>query len=330
MAGSGNAHLRQAAELLKIQNLKVEFATPKGKTEIISDFSIDVGDSEVLGVVGESGCGKSTLAKTIVQINKAKSGSILFEGNDIVALSKTQAKLISKEIQMIFQDPISSLNPAKKIRNIISEPLKIHKVAFDERSINETLSKVGLDANIVLDRKPRQFSGGQCQRISIARALGLSPKLLICDEPVSALDVSIQAQILNLLIDIKDEFKMSMLFISHDLSVIKYIADRIAVMYLGKLCEVGSTDQVILKSSHPYTQALVDSVLDVNSGSSIKTRHKIELKGEIPSFTKPPSGCRFRLRCPFAQPICEQDEPQIRKVGEDHFVACHFPIMQNG
>jgi peptide/nickel transport system ATP-binding protein len=336
-----NEHITQDSVLLKIQNLKVQFKSQsknnigvKGKVEIISDVSFDLKEGQILGIVGESGCGKSTLAKTIVQINKQTDGTIHFNGNDIASLNKSELKKLKQQIQMIFQDPISSLNPTKTVLSIVSEPYKVHKIKYSKDEIISLLATVGLDSNNIIYRKPKEFSGGQCQRISIARALSLKPKLLICDEPVSALDVSIQAQILNLLLQIRSEFNMSIIFITHDLSVVKYIADKIAVMYLGKICEIGQADTVISNPAHPYTQILINSVLkttpdDSNTQSTTDiSQGATYIKGEVPTFLNPPLGCRFSHRCPYSQPICEIEQPTLKPSVKDGLVACHFPLNQ--
>ena len=275
--------------------------------------------------MGESGCGKSTLAKGILQLIETASGSVLLNGSDITKLKGEELRKVRPQAQMIFQDSISSLDPHMKVSALVEQPLKVwgRGTAEDRKNkVNDLLRSVGLDPEVVGDRKPTEFSGGQCQRISIARALAIEPKLLVCDEPVSSLDVSIQAQILNILQEMKERYGLSLLFISHDLSVVRAISDRIVVMYLGKVCEVSTPDELSEKPRHHYTHALVSSVPIPDP--TIKNRRAI-LQGEPPSPTNPPSGCRFRTRCPAATYLCASEEPQLREVAQGQFVACHHP-----
>jgi peptide/nickel transport system ATP-binding protein len=328
MAGTGTAHLRDGEDiLLRIEDLVVEFPTKGGKVHAVSGISLDVREGETLGLVGESGCGKSTTGRAIMQLPAPTSGRVLFEGFDLAAMSGTDLREVRTRLQFIFQDPISSLNPRRKVKDIVAEPLRIWKRGTEEERkarVTEVLDAVGLDPTVSADKRPHQFSGGQCQRISIARALVLDPKLVICDEPVSALDVSVQAQILNLLEDMKARYGLTLIFIAHDLAVVKNISDRVAVMYLGKICEVGTPDDLYATPAHPYTAALLRSipvpdptVPPVSTGL---------LTGDLPSPLDPPSGCRFRTRCPNAQERCSIEEPQVRAIGDGHFVACHFPV----
>ena len=327
MAGTGTAHLRDGA-LLRVEDLVVEFRTSAGIVHAVSGISLDVREGETLGLVGESGCGKSTTGRAIMQLPAPTSGSVHFEGIDLSTLSGQQLREVRTRLQFIFQDPISSLNPRRKVKDIIAEPLRIWKrgtEAEQRARVNEVLDAVGLDPDVSAEKRPHQFSGGQCQRISIARSLVLEPKVVICDEPVSALDVSVQAQILNLLEDMKARYGLTLIFIAHDLAVVKNISDRVAVMYLGKVCEVGSPDDLYATPAHPYTAALLRSipvpdptVPPVQSGL---------LTGDLPSPIDPPAGCRFRTRCPLAQERCAIEEPQVREVGREHFVACHFPLL---
>ncbi len=329
MAGTGTAHLREPGDvLLRIEDLVVEFKTSGGIVHAVSGISLDVREGETLGLVGESGCGKSTTGRAIMQLPAPTSGQVLFEGIDLSGLTGSELREIRTRLQFIFQDPISSLNPRRKVKDIVAEPLRIWKrgTAQEQRDrVFEVLEAVGLDPEVAADKRPHQFSGGQCQRISIARSLVLDPKVIICDEPVSALDVSVQAQILNLLEDMKARYGLTLIFIAHDLAVVKNISDRVVVMYLGKICEVGTPDQLYATPAHPYTAALLRSipvpdptVPPVQSGL---------LTGDLPSPIDPPAGCRFRTRCPLAQERCAMEEPQVRAVGDGHYVACHFPLL---
>ena len=323
MAGTGTAHLRPDA-LLRVEDLVVEFPAAGGhKVYAVSGVSIDIVEGETLGLVGESGCGKSTTGRAIMQLPPPTSGKVLFEGTDLAGLHGEELRRTRTRLQMIFQDPISSLNPRRKIKDIVREPLSIWKRQGGVAKVDEVLEAVGLDPVAVADRRPHQFSGGQCQRIAIARALVLEPKVIICDEPVSALDVSVQAQILNLLEDMKARYNLTLVFIAHDLAVVKNISDRVAVMYLGKVCEVASADELYERPTHPYTVALLSSI-PVADPEVRPTAG--QLRGELPSPLAPPSGCRFRTRCPRAQERCAAEEPLMRNIGDGHFVACHFPV----
>ena len=327
MAGTGKAHMRAAGTaILRVDDLVVEYKSQGGeKVQAVSGVSLDIVPGETLSVVGESGCGKSTLAKGILQLIETASGSVLLNGSDITKLKGEELRKVRPQAQMIFQDSISSLDPHMKVSALVEQPLKVWGRGTPEErknKVNDLLRSVGLDPEVVGDRKPTEFSGGQCQRISIARALAIEPKLLVCDEPVSSLDVSIQAQILNILQEMKERYGLSLLFISHDLSVVRAISDRIVVMYLGKVCEVSTPDELSEKPRHHYTHALVSSVPIPDP--TIKNRRAI-LQGEPPSPTNPPSGCRFRTRCPAATDLCASEEPQLREVAQGQFVACHHP-----
>jgi peptide/nickel transport system ATP-binding protein len=327
MAGTGKAHMRaEDTAILRVDDLVVEYKSQGGeKVQAVSGVSLDIIPGETLSVVGESGCGKSTLAKGILQLIETASGNVLLNGSDITKLKGEELRKVRPQAQMIFQDSISSLDPHMKVSALVEQPLKVWgRGTAEERKnkVNDLLRSVGLDPEVVGDRKPTEFSGGQCQRISIARALAIEPKLLVCDEPVSSLDVSIQAQILNILQDMKERYGLSLLFISHDLSVVRAISDRIVVMYLGKVCEVSTPDELSEKPRHHYTHALVSSVPIPDP--TIKNRRAI-LQGEPPSPTNPPSGCRFRTRCPAATELCASEEPQLREVADGQFVACHHP-----
>ena len=334
MAGSGTAHLRDAgASLLRAEHLVVEF--PVGSTGLkvnaVSDVSLDILPGETLGLVGESGSGKSTTGRALMQMPRPNAGTVVLGGATITELGSSDLRELRPRMQMIFQDPISSLNPRRRVGDIVGEPLKIwHRGSAAEQSelVDRTLEAVGIDPAAARDRRPHEFSGGQCQRICVARALMLEPKLIICDEPVSALDVSVQAQILNLLQDMKERYGLTMLFIAHDLAVVKNVSDRVAVMYLGKLCEVGAPDAIYSKPAHHYTRALLDAIPVPDPEHS--TDPASRLSGELPSPVAPPSGCRFRTRCPAAADLCAQVEPVMREVAPDHFVACHFPLHDEG
>jgi peptide/nickel transport system ATP-binding protein len=338
VAGSGIAHLREPeAALLRVEDLVVEFPAGGGrKVHAVSGISLDVLKGETLGLVGESGCGKSTTGRAIMQLPRPTAGRVVFDGAELTNLSGEAVRRVRPRIQLIFQDPISSLNPRRRVGDIVAEPLRVWgrgSSAERNRLVDEALDAVGLDPETTRPRRPHQFSGGQCQRISIARALVLEPDLVICDEPVSALDVSVQAQILNLLEDLKARYGLTLIFIAHDLAVVKHISDRVMVMYLGKACEVGPPEGLYAEPAHPYTAALLTSIPVPDP--SVRTRDtdgdgaRAGARGELPSPINPPSGCRFRTRCPRAQERCAEEEPMLRPlVGrDDHFVACHFPLV---
>jgi peptide/nickel transport system ATP-binding protein len=330
MAGTGHAHLRDPeSAVLRVEDLVVEFTAGRHQTvHAVSGLSFDVGEQETLGLVGESGCGKSSTARAIVQVPRPTSGSVRLRGQELTTLRGESLRAIRPKAQIVFQDPISSLNPRRRIRDIIGQPLEVWHTGNSEtraQLVKDVLEEVGLDPVEVMDRRPHEFSGGQCQRISIARSLALKPDLLICDEPVSALDVSVQAQILNLLESMKARHRLTMVFISHDLAVVKNISDRVAVMYLGKLCEVAPPDVLYASPAHPYTHGLVNSI-PVPDPQVARTKRE-RLAGEIPSPLSPPSGCRFRTRCPHADDLCTREEPIIRSVGPNQFVACHHPLV---
>jgi len=325
LAGTGSAHLSGSDDtLLRVDDLVVEFPTDKGVVHAVSGISFDIRDGETLGLVGESGCGKSTTGRALMQLPAPTSGSVTFEGTDLTSLAGEELRRLRPRFQMIFQDPISSLNGRRTVNDIVGAGAEIWGWPTDEAKtrVRESLEAVGFDPDLVGDRLPGTFSGGQCQRICIARALLLDPKLVICDEPVSALDVSVQAQILNLLADMKERYGITLLFISHDLGVVKNVSDRVIVMYLGRICEVAPPDELFASAAHPYTQLLIESVPRVGVGRDDRRAAPI---GELPSPLDPPSGCRFRTRCPRATELCSTDVPEIRQIGENHFVACHFP-----
>ncbi|MEO8697143.1 MAG: ABC transporter ATP-binding protein [Acidimicrobiales bacterium] len=310
--------------LLEVRDLVVEYKVKKGTVHAVSEVSFDVMRGETLGLVGESGCGKSTTGRAILQLQRASSGTVRLEGTDLTLLSARELRDMRHRAQMIFQDPISSLNPRRTARNIIAEPLRATGRSDRLDNVDRMLAAVGLsDADSA--RRPSELSGGQCQRVSIARALALEPDLLVCDEPVSALDVSIQAQILDLLEEVKDRYGLTMVFIAHDLGVVKNVSDRVAVMYLGRLCEIASPDVIYRSPLHPYTSQLLAAVPRIEDAESGHTATAGEDKGDIPSPIAPPSGCRFRTRCPKAQAICAELTPTLREVAPEHAVACHFP-----
>ena len=326
MAGTGTAHLRPTDEtILRVEDLVVEFPMAGGKTvRAVSGISFDLVEGETLGLVGESGCGKSTTGRAILQLRPPTSGSVVFEGTELCDLSHRELRKIRTRLQMVFQDPISSLNPRRKVKDIVAEGFDIWGRPDDaDARIDEALSAVGLDPKTVGDRRPHEFSGGQCQRISIARALLMRPRILVCDEPVSALDVSVQAQILNLLEDMKERFGLTMVFIAHDLSVVNSISDRVLVMYLGKICEVGAPGELFAQPHHPYTDLLIKSIPLPDPHIP---RSQAVVPGEMPSPIDPPSGCRFRTRCPSATDLCATTEPELTEVAPGRHVACHFPL----
>jgi peptide/nickel transport system ATP-binding protein len=330
MAGSGKAHLRPPDKtLLRVEDLVVEFPVGRSglRVHAVSNVSLDVKEGETLGLVGESGCGKSTTGKAIMQLPPPTSGSVRFDGEEMTALSGTELRRTRTRMKMIFQDPISSLNPRRKVEDIIAEGLRIWEIGTKDeqaKKVDEMMLAVGLEPALQRGRRPHQFSGGQCQRISIARAVITDPKLIICDEPVSALDVSVQAQILNLLEDMKGRYGLTLIFIAHDLAVVKNVSDRVVVMYLGKICEVGPPEAIYRQPAHPYTAGLLASIPVPDP--SVRPEERPPLAGEIPSPVAPPSGCRFRTRCPKAQEKCAAEEPQIEEISPGQFVACHFPL----
>lgn len=315
--------------LLKVENLKTYFPIKKGilskvvaYVKAVDGVSFELQEGEVLALVGESGCGKTTIGRTILKLIPATDGKVTFDGIDVLSATPEELFELRKQMQIIFQDPFSSLNPRMTVGQLISEGLLIHKIgdAQSRRAkAEELLDKVGLNASYS-NRYPHEFSGGQRQRIGIARALALNPKFIVCDEAVSALDVSVQAQVLNLLNDLKGEFNLSYLFIAHNLSVVEHIADRIAVMYVGKIMELTTRDQLFANPRHPYTKALFSAIPEINPG---KRKERVILEGDIPSPANPPSGCRFHTRCPLANERCKREEPQLRQIEDSHEVACH-------
>lgn len=320
--------------ILKVRDLVMEFAIRAGvfrrqvgKVQAVTGVSLDLYKHETLGVVGESGCGKSTLGRSLLRLIEPTSGSITFGSEDVMTASKKRLRELRSDLQMVFQDPYASLNPRLPIRDIVGEPMQIHGVPKKEARdrVGELLTRVGLLPEHG-NRYPHEFSGGQRQRIGIARSLALRPKVIVLDEPVSALDVSIQAQVLNLLDEIQDEYELSFIFIAHDLSVVRHTSDRIAVMYLGQLVEVADRDMLYDEPSHPYTQSLLSAV-PVADPRRERARRRIILQGDVPSPANPPSGCRFHPRCPVAQDKCRAEAPSLVEIRPRHQVSCHFPLQ---
>jgi oligopeptide/dipeptide ABC transporter ATP-binding protein len=329
--------------LVSVRNLTKHFPITRGiifqkeiaRVHAVEDVSFDIQPGETLGLVGESGCGKSTTARLVMRLLDSTSGTVMFEGNDITKTSQRNLRPYRRQMQMVFQDPYASLNPRQTVGQIIGMPYRIHRTEGDtKRRVQELMDRVGLNPEHY-NRYPHEFSGGQRQRIGVARALALSPKLIVCDEPVSALDVSIQAQILNLLQGLQEDFNLTYLFISHDLGVVRHISDRIAVMYLGRIVEVGNADEILDNPKHPYTAALLSAV-PKGHGANANLRSRIVLQGDVPSPVDPPSGCPFHPRCPKARMVAGTDEgvpencrtefPPFGEVGEHHRVACWYPL----
>ncbi len=323
--------------LLSVQDLKkyfpikdgIIFSRTVGNVHAVDGLTFDIYKGETLGLVGESGCGKSTTGRTILQLQRATSGKVLFNGQDLTQLTGNDLRAIRKDLQIIFQDPYASLDPRMSVAQLIGEPMRIHKINSGEartQRVRELMELVGLNPAFI-NRFPHEFSGGQRQRIGIARALALQPKMIVCDEPISALDVSVQAQVVNLLEDLQSQMGLTYLFIAHDLSMVRHISNRIGVMYLGVIVELAERNELYDEPLHPYTQALLSAVPYPDPFVE-ESRQRIILEGDVPSPINPPSGCRFRTRCRFAKDICAKERPEFKEYKPGHFAACHFAGQQ--
>lgn len=324
--------MKKPEVLIRVENLVKHFPIYRGvfrrqvgAVRAVDGVSFDIYRGETLGLVGESGCGKTTLGRTILQLYKPTSGKVIFDGVDLVTLSDNEMRQMRQRLQIIFQDPYASLNPRMTIGDTLAEPLRVHGMGNEQeirKAVRELLELVRLSPDFA-SRYPHEFSGGQRQRVGIARALALSPEFIVCDEPISALDVSIQAQVVNLLEEMQERFGLTYLFVAHDLSMVRHISDRVAVMYLGVLVELADRDELFDHPLHPYTQALLSAV-PIPDPVAEEKRQRILLEGDVPSPVNPPSGCRFRTRCIYAEAICAEEQPEWREFRPSHFVACHF------
>jgi len=327
-----NVNANNNDKLLEVDNLVMHFPIYRGVIQrqvgavrAVDGISFDIKRGETLGLVGESGCGKSTTGRAILQLYKLTAGKVYFNGTDLVTLKPEEMRWIRRDIQMIFQDPYASLNPRMTVGQIVGEPLVVHSAVTGkeiQERVEHLLELVNLNPSFST-RYPHEFSGGQRQRIGIARALALQPSFIVCDEPISALDVSIQAQVVNLLEELQNQFNLTYLFIAHDLSMVRHISDRVAVMYLGVMVELATRDEIYAKPLHPYTQALL-SAIPIPDPLADAQRKRVILEGDVPSPANPPSGCRFRTRCRFAEEVCAQSRPEFREIRPGHFVACFF------
>jgi oligopeptide transport system ATP-binding protein len=332
-----NGTTHDAENLVEVENLKVHFPITAGifqreigRVRAVDDISFEIRKGETFGLVGESGCGKSTTGRAVIRLRNPTAGTVRFDGRDLITLNRNELRGMRRRMQIIFQDPYSSLNPRMTVGSIISEPIETHNLVPAKGRIDrvkELLKLVGLNPNYT-NRYPHEFSGGQRQRIGVARALAVEPEFIVCDEPISALDVSIQAQVLNLLIELREQFGLTYLFIAHDLSVVRHISDRVGVMYLGKLVEVGPPSRIYETPAHPYTRALLSAV-PIPDPKAERRRKRVILTGDVPSPANPPSGCRFHTRCWLYERLgrpenCRTDDPELRLVGGDHRAACHY------
>jgi len=325
--------MTQEKVLVRVENLTKHFPITRGivfqreigAVQAVDNVSFEIREGETLGLVGESGCGKSTTGRTILQLHRATSGKVFYDDEDLTETSDDKMRKYRRDLQIIFQDPYASLNPRMTVGSIIAEPLEVHGIGTRKERrerVKELLALVGLNPYFI-NRYPHEFSGGQRQRIGVARALALNPKFIVCDEPIAALDVSIQAQVVNLLEELQEQFGLTYLFIAHDLSMVRHIADRTAVMYLGKIVELADREDLYGKPLHPYAQALLSAV-PIPDPVKERDRKRIILEGDVPSPSNPPSGCRFHPRCPIAEDICNEKQPEWREAQEDHWVACHL------